>query len=54
MGNHSEQHKNMTQFSEKEKTQELLKVHEKVKALTGVEMKLFRPPYGAYDNCCPT
>lgn len=50
LGNHSEQHKNMTQFSEKEKTQELLKVHEKVKALTGVEMKLFRPPYGAYDN----
>lgn len=50
LGNHSERHKNMTQFSENEKTKELLKVHEKVKALTGVEMQLFRPPYGAYDN----
>ena len=25
-------------------------VHDKVKKLTGYEMYLFRPPYGAYDN----
>ncbi len=50
LGNHSEHHKNMTQFSEKGKAEELLKVHERVKELTGVEMQLFRPPYGAYDN----
>ena len=27
-----------------------MKVHEKVKELTGYDMFLFRPPYGDYDN----
>ena len=27
-----------------------MKVHEKVKELTGVDMNLFRPPYGDYDD----
>ena len=27
-----------------------MSVHDKVKALTGYEMFLFRPPYGDYDN----
>ena len=27
-----------------------MKVHEKVRELTGYEMFLFRPPYGDYDN----
>ena len=30
--------------------QELQKCHENVKKLTGVEMELFRPPFGEYDN----
>mgnify|MGYP002518801342 CR=1 FL=1 len=30
--------------------EELMKVHNKVKELTGYEMCLFRPPYGDYDN----
>lgn len=30
LGNHSENHKNMSQLSDEEKTQELMKVHEKV------------------------
>ncbi len=50
LGNHSENHKNMSQLTEEEKTQELMKVHEKVKGLTGIEMELFRPPYGDYDD----
>lgn len=50
LGNHSENHKNMSQLSKSECKEELLKVHEKVKKLTGVEMNLFRPPYGDYDN----
>lgn len=50
LGNHSENHKNMSQLSNEEKTKELMEVHEKVKKLTGVEMSLFRPPYGDYDN----
>ena len=48
LGNHSENHKNMSQISNDDKEQELMKVHEKVKNLTGYEM--FRPPYGDYDN----
>lgn len=50
LGNHSENHKNMSQLSDEECKEEILKVHEKVKELTGVEMQLFRPPYGDYDN----
>ena len=50
LGNHSENHKNMSQLSDAEKKEELMKVHEKVRTLTGYEMFLFRPPYGDYDN----
>lgn len=50
LGNHSENHKNMSQISDSEIKEEVMKVHEKVKALTGYEMFLFRPPYGDYDN----
>lgn len=50
LGNHSENHKNMSQLSDDQKKEELMKVHEKVRELTGYEMFLFRPPYGDYDN----
>ncbi|MCD8119192.1 MAG: polysaccharide deacetylase family protein [Lachnospiraceae bacterium] len=50
LGNHSENHKNMSQLSTTEIASELLSPHEKVKELTGIEMELFRPPYGDYDN----
>ena len=50
LGNHSQSHKNMTQLSEEEQGAEITEVHEKVKALTGVEMNLFRAPYGAYND----
>lgn len=50
LGNHSENHKNMSQLSNAEKKTELMTVHDKVKALTGYDMFLFRPPYGDYDN----
>lgn len=50
LGNHSENHKNMSQLSQEECRKEIQKVHEKVQQLTGYEMYLFRPPYGDYDN----
>ena len=50
LGNHSENHKNMSQLSDAKKKEELMKVHDKVRTLTGYEMFLFRPPYGDYDN----
>ena len=40
----------MSQLSDDVKKDELMKVHEKVRDLTGYEMFLFRPPYGDYDN----
>ncbi len=50
LGNHSEKHKNMSQLESSECQSELMQVHTKVKELTGVDMNLFRPPYGDYDN----
>lgn len=50
LANHSENHKNMSQLTDAECQEELMKVHNKVKELTGVEMNLFRPPYGDYDD----
>ena len=50
LGNHSENHKNMSQLSNDEKQSEIMDVHTKVQELTGYEMFLFRPPYGDYDN----
>lgn len=50
LGNHSENHKNMSQLSDEECKEELMTVHNKVQELTGYEMFLFRPPYGDYDN----
>ncbi len=50
LGNHSENHKHMSQLSKEQCKEEIMKVHEKVKALTGVDMMLFRPPYGDYNN----
>lgn len=50
LGNHSENHKNMSQLSETEIQSEIQKVHDRVKELTGTDMTLFRPPYGDYDN----
>lgn len=50
LGNHSENHKNMSQLSDSECEEELMAVHKKVQELTGYEMFLFRPPYGDYDN----
>ena len=50
IGNHSEHHKNMSQLSTTECSSEILTVHTRIKTLLGVEMNLFRPPYGDYDN----
>ena len=54
LGNHSENHKHMSQISNTEKTEELMEVHNRVKELTSYEMTLFRPPYGDYDNALIT
>lgn len=50
LGNHSENHKQMSQISASECKEEIQKVHDKVKDLTGKDMILFRPPYGDYND----
>ena len=50
LGNHSENHKKMSTISAEECKKEIMDVHNKVKELTGVEMEVFRPPYGDYDD----
>lgn len=50
VGNHSENHKTMSQISEEMCKQEILSVHDKVKVLTGLDMNLFRAPYGDYND----
>ena len=50
LGNHSENHKHMSELSHTVCVEEIMSVHEKVAALTGENMCLFRPPYGDYND----
>lgn len=50
LGNHGDNHKHMSQLSDEANQKEIVGCHEKVKELTGKEMKLFRPPYGDYNE----
>lgn len=50
LGNHSQNHKQMSDLSSSECADEIQQVHDQVKALTGVDMTLFRPPYGDYND----
>ncbi len=54
LGNHSQNHKNMSQLSKDEQKKEIMDVHKTVKELTGYDMFLFRPPYGDYDDAVVT
>lgn len=50
LGNHSENHKQMTQLSADQCKEEIMEAHKRVKELTGIDMNLFRAPYGDYNN----
>lgn len=50
LGNHSENHKQMSKLTEEQCIEEIMKTHNRVKELTGIDMELFRPPYGDYNN----
>ena len=50
LGNHSENHKQMSRLNKEQCVEEIMKAHKRVKELTGIEMDLFRPPYGDYNN----
>lgn len=50
LGNHSATHPHMNQLSAEQITQELQSCHQAVQQLTDVEMELFRPPFGEYND----
>lgn len=50
LGNHSQNHKQMSQLSKEQCKEEIMSVHNTVKELTGKDMTLFRPPYGDYND----
>ena len=48
--NHSNTHPHMPQLSRAQMSNELIACNEKIANITGRTPKLFRPPYGDYDN----
>ena len=50
VGNHSTTHRRMNELTDEEIIEEILIPHYYVKKLTGVDMCLFRFPYGSYNN----
>lgn len=50
LGNHSQNHKQMSKLDVAGQKEELLSVHTAVKELTDYNMFLFRPPYGDYNS----
>lgn len=49
LGNHGANHKHMTQLSRDEMIEEIEGCHTIIKTMTGVDMQLFRAPYGDYN-----
>lgn len=50
LGNHSQNHKEMSKLSVSEQKEEILSVADKIKEITGYTSFLFRPPYGDYNS----
>lgn len=50
LGNHGANHKHMTQLSREEMLSEIEGCHTIIKTMTGMDMKLFRAPYGDYNE----
>lgn len=50
LGNHSATHPHMSQLNCEQIAEELTTTGDKVKELTGVDMNLFRAPFGEYTN----
>lgn len=50
IANHSDSHPHMSKLSDKEIMNEVTLCNEKIEAITGEEVKLFRCPYGEYDD----
>lgn len=50
LGNHSSNHKDLSKLTKEECMSEIGEVHDEVLELTGIQMSLFRAPYGHYNK----
>lgn len=50
IANHGATHAHCASLSLPQNKKEIMGAHEKVKELLGIDMNLFRPPYGEYNN----
>lgn len=50
IGNHSSTHPHSSQLSLEENKQNIMGAHEKVKNLLDIDMNLYRPPFGEYND----
>lgn len=50
IGNHSNTHPHSSQLSLEQNKENLMECHEKVKNLIGIDMFLYRPPFGEYND----
>lgn len=50
IGNHSNKHPHMNSMSKEQIKEDIMAAHESTKELLGIDMTLFRPPFGEYNN----
>ena len=50
IGSHSDTHPHVNNLSYEENIDEIEKCNEKIEKITGEKTKLYRPPYGEYNN----
>ncbi len=50
IGNHGNTHAHGAQLSLEQNKKEIMDAHQKVKDLLGIDMNLYRPPFGEYNN----
>ncbi|HCC07787.1 MAG TPA: hypothetical protein DEP72_06495 [Clostridiales bacterium] len=50
IGNHSNKHPHIGKMNKSQVKDEIMECHHKVKELLGIDMVVFRPPYGEYNN----
>lgn len=52
LGNHTYSHASVNKLSPKELEEELEKTSQIIERITGIRPKVFRPPFGAYNDSC--
>lgn len=50
VGNHSDKHPHMNSMSKEQIKEDIMRAHDSTKELLGIDMNLFRPPFGEYNN----